>query len=224
MADEEAVEESAPSGGGKVIRSGGAVSASSGHAVVVAQPAPLAQPLLPKVSRRGVVIGAFWGGMAAMLGGIVVTILNMLWPRGVTGFGSDIFVGTVDEFPEGSPQQNVDARAWIVKLNADQAQRNGAQQGAMLALYQKCPHLGCTVPWNGNFTFEDPRTTESYAGWFRCPCHGSTYTPAGVRVFGPAPRSMDTMGLVIEDGNVTVQTGNITPGGEDNGSRAVLPG
>lgn len=224
MADEEAVEESGGSGGGKVIRSGGALSATSGHAVVVAQPAPVAPPILPKVSRRGLVIGAFWGGIAAMLGGIVVTIINMLWPRGVTGFGSDIFVGTVDALVEGTPVQNLEARAWILKLSADQAERNGGQQGAILALYQKCPHLGCTVPWRDSYTRDDPRSGDSYSGWFLCPCHGSTYSPAGVLVFGPAPRSMDTIGVRIEDGNITIETGNITPGGPDNGSRAVMPG
>ena len=63
-------------------------------------------------------------------------------------------------------------------------------------------------------------------GWvegaaLRCPCHGSTYTDAGVRVFGPAPRSMDTMALSISGGKITVDTGSITPGGPNNPERAV---
>jgi cytochrome b6-f complex iron-sulfur subunit len=72
------------------------------------------------------------------------------------------------------------------------------------------------VPWRPEFTFNDDK------GWYRCPCHGSTYTKAGVRVFGPAPRSMDTMKITIDGaGNITVQTGSITPGGTDNPHRAV---
>jgi cytochrome b6-f complex iron-sulfur subunit len=59
-------------------------------------------------------------------------------------------------------------------------------------------------------------------GWFRCPCHGSTFTEAGIRVFGPAQRSMDTMDVVVgEGGRLTVDTGKITPGGPDNPNRAV---
>jgi cytochrome b6-f complex iron-sulfur subunit len=58
-------------------------------------------------------------------------------------------------------------------------------------------------------------------GWFRCPCHGSTYTDSGVRVFGPAPRSMDTMDISVSGGRLAVNTGSITPGGPDNANRAI---
>jgi hypothetical protein len=34
---------------------------------------------------------------------------------------------------------------------------------------------------------------------------------------------MDTFALTIDGGNLIVDTGSITPGGEDNGSRAILP-
>jgi cytochrome b6-f complex iron-sulfur subunit len=72
------------------------------------------------------------------------------------------------------------------------------------------------VPWRPEFDFEGDK------GWFRCPCHGSTYTKAGVRVFGPAPRSMDTMAITVDgSGNITVNTGAITPGGTDNPTRAI---
>jgi cytochrome b6-f complex iron-sulfur subunit len=91
-----------------------------------------------------------------------------------------------------------------------------------LALWWKCPHLGCTVPWRETFSFVDPATGASTQGWFRCPCHGSTYNHAGVRVFGPAPRSMDRMELTIDgSGNITVNTGAITKGTPDNNAFAV---
>jgi cytochrome b6-f complex iron-sulfur subunit len=93
--------------------------------------------------------------------------------------------------------------------------------GGLLALYWKCPHLGCTVPWNPSF---DGATVSfpGIIGWFRCPCHGSTYSRAGVRVFGPAPRPMDTMLLTVNgDGSLSVNTGKITTGGADNPLRAV---
>jgi cytochrome b6-f complex iron-sulfur subunit len=77
------------------------------------------------------------------------------------------------------------------------------------------------VPWKPTFVWPDPATGAPRQGWFRCPCHGSTYTDAGIRVFGPAPRSLDTMALTVENGRVIVDTGNITSGGPDNPSRAV---
>jgi cytochrome b6-f complex iron-sulfur subunit len=228
MADEEAPQEAeAEAAAGKpAVRAAGAVSAGGGHAVVVAQPAQVGPtlPALPQVSRRGVVRLAFWGGLGTVLLGIVATILNSVYPRGVTGFGGTVFGGTVDSLEPGVPRKVTEAKAWLLKLDAEQAERNGGQEGAILALYQKCPHLGCSVPWREDYSYEDPRSGSSYSGWFLCPCHGSTYSSTGTYVFGPAPRSMDTFGLVIENGNITINTGQITPGAEDNGSRAVLPG
>ena len=62
-------------------------------------------------------------------------------------------------------------------------------------------------------------------GWFRCPCHGSTYTRGGIRVFGPAPRPMDTMEISVNsDGSLVVNTGNIKKGGEDNPQRTTSYG
>lgn len=206
-----------------VVSSGAALSASGGHAVVIAQPRPAAPPILPKVSRRGVVIVSFWGAMGLMLAGIGATIVNMLYPRAITGFGGKVFVGTVDQLVPGKPIKNVEAKSWVVKLDADGASRNGGAEGAILALYQKCPHLGCTVPWRDDFSREDPRSGESYKGWFLCPCHGSTYSAAGVRVFGPAPRSMDTFEVTIDGGKITVNTGARTAGSTENGTRGVLP-
>lgn len=220
MADEatEAASEKSPA-----ISTGAAVSASGGHAVVVAQPRPARQDILPKVSRRGVVRIAFWSGIGGMLAAIGVSTIDFLYPRKVTGFGGTVFAGTVDQLAPGAPVKSIEAKAWLVKMDAETARRNGGEEGAILALYQKCPHLGCSVPWRGDYSREDPRSEESYQGWFLCPCHGSTYSGAGVLVFGPAPRSMDTMEVTIENGNITVNTGAITQGGEDNGARGVLP-
>jgi cytochrome b6-f complex iron-sulfur subunit len=81
--------------------------------------------------------------------------------------------------------------------------------------------LGCTVPWRENFVWPDPTSGAPNQGWFRCPCHGSTYTDAGIRVYGPAPRPLDTMELTVAGGNVIVDTGKITKGGPDNAERAV---
>jgi cytochrome b6-f complex iron-sulfur subunit len=205
---------------------GGALATAGGPAVVVVQPAPTGIQM-PAVSRRKVMLIGFWGAMGAMLLGIVTTILNSLYPRNVTGFGGSVYVGTVDQLTGaiGQKLHNLDAKAWIVLLTGDAVRRNpGAQEGSVIALYHKCPHLGCTVPWRADFSREDPRSLETYSGWFLCPCHGSTYSDAGVRVFGPAPRSMDTMELSITDGKMTVNTGSIKLGDDTNATRAILPG
>lgn len=68
-----------------------------------------------------------------------------------------------------------------------------------MALWRKCPHLGCAVPWVAG------------SGEFHCPCHGSIYAYNGDRLGGPAPRPMDYMAVSIsETGDVLVDTGDIT--------------
>ncbi len=203
--------------GGQIVAAG-----AGSPAVVVMQPAG---PALPPITRRKVLLIGFWAGMGAMLLGIVSTILTTLYPRGITGFGSTIFVGTIDALAPGTKIHNLDAKTWLVRFNDEQAGHNPpAQSGSVVALYHKCPHLGCTVPWRPDFSREDPRDNQTYAGWFLCPCHGSTYSDAGVRVFGPAPRSMDMFPLTIQDGKMTVDTGKVITGSLDNPSRAVTPG
>jgi cytochrome b6-f complex iron-sulfur subunit len=73
------------------------------------------------------------------------------------------------------------------------------------------------VPWRPDFDFEGVK------GWFRCPCHGATYTNAGINVFGPARRPLDTLPLVIQsDGSVIVRRRPLL-GGPDNPQRAAPP-
>jgi len=209
--------------GKPVAKGGGLVAAGAGGPAVVV--VPPAAPSLPPISRRKVLLIGFWAGMGAMLLGIVSTILTILYPRGITGFGSKIFVGTIDALAPGKKIHNLEAKTWLVRFNAEQARHNpGAQEGAVIAIYHKCVHLGCTVPYREDFAREDPRDNETYAGWFLCPCHGSTYSDAGVRVFGPAPRSLDTFPLTIDGGKMTVNTGKVITGTSDNPSRAVMPG
>lgn len=66
-----------------------------------------------------------------------------------------------------------------------------------VALYQKCVHLGCTVP------FRDSCVS------FKCPCHGSHYNVDGEYLDGPAPRSLDRFRISFDSGNVIVNTGEI---------------
>lgn len=182
-------------------------------------PAAMVSPLDRDVSRRNFIRASFWGGLGVTLLGSVGLLLDFLYPRNVRGFGGPVPAGNVADYAKGAPPvANSEGQFWIANLDPTET-RLGGSGGAdgLLALWRKCPHLGCTVPWRGTFSYDGDD-----GGWYRCPCHGSTYTKSGIRVFGPAPRSMDTMLIEIDDaGNITVQTGSVTPGGPDNPERAV---
>ncbi len=70
----------------------------------------------------------------------------------------------------------------------------GVAAEGMMALYQKCVHLGCRVPFCGS------------SKWFECPCHGSKYNQAGEYELGPAPRGMDRFKVSVTDGVLFVDT------------------
>jgi cytochrome b6-f complex iron-sulfur subunit len=173
------------------------------------------------LSRRALVRAGFWTGMGMTIAGVGYCTKDLLWPQNVEGFGGIIAVpaGLVPE--QGSPPQYfIKGKFWLSNIEPGYGESEGfgeaSENGGLIALYQKCPHLGCRVPYNDSFTFGD--TT----GWFRCPCHGSTYNRAGIRVFGPAPRPMDTMAVqVLDDGSLEVDSGTITRGADDNPNRAV---
>jgi cytochrome b6-f complex iron-sulfur subunit len=174
------------------------------------------------VSRRGVLKVAFWTGIGAALAGAGATIINLLYPRGISGFGGPVPV-PADAIPEpgAPPRLFPDGRFLLVNLRPGGGTRAGADvssPGGLVALWTRCPHLGCTVPWKDGAAFNDG---SGRVGWFVCPCHGSTYTRAGVRVRGPATRSMDTMRVEVVDGGIIVQTGDRRDGDDANTERAV---
>ena len=183
-------------------------------------PVPAAQarrPTGPIASRRNFIRASFWGGLGLALLGTVGSLLDFMYPRGIKGFGSPVPAGNISEFRKGGdPVHFITGQFWLVNLDPSEMRAGGSGGGdGLLALWHKCPHLGCTVPWRSGFTWDNDQ------GWYRCPCHGSTYTKSGIRVFGPAPRSMTTMKVDVDAmGNITVQTGDRLDGGPDNPQRA----
>jgi cytochrome b6-f complex iron-sulfur subunit len=144
--------------------------------------------LSPNLSRRDF-LKISW----AFLGGVTVletagVFLAYLQPRLVEGeFGSIITAGLVDDFPPNSVTHIPNGRFYVVRIG----------DGGFLAVYHRCTHLGCTVPW------------DSTAQKFICPCHNSQFDQQGTVENPPAPRPLDLFALTIEDGEVKVDTGNL---------------
>ncbi len=181
-----------------------AVAAGAGGALAVDTPIAKPVPKRNVITRRLFVLGGFWSGMSLAVVGLVGSPLDFMWPRTEGGFGGPLPV-TADRVPPegGDPVIIPEGRFFLLNLAAGTTPNGEKTPGGLLALWRKCPHLGCTVPWRPEFEFAARK------GWFRCPCHGSTYTKeGGIIVAGPAPRPLDVFPLEIQkDKSLIVQTG-----------------
>lgn len=163
---------------------------------------------------------AVWGLAAtSAIGGA----LYMLYPNLTGQFGSSLNVGTKAEFKAATPlkarvnQAGVfyrqPAKTYIVHMPKEtpfllhgttlsdlltsETVFQDTDGSYWLALYQRCVHLGCTVPYRD----------DCYS--FKCPCHGSHYNTNGEYLDGPAPRSLDRFAFHFEGENVIVDTGTL---------------
>lgn len=145
----------------------------------------------------------------AWFGIMGIEILAFLWPKISGGFGSDVDAGSAaDLVPEMTDAAGLitpafipDARAYVVPAPAEMSEQfagKDVEAGGLIALYQRCVHLGCRVPWCDD------------SQGFECPCHGSKYNSIGEYFAGPAPRNLDRFAVHIsEDGRLIIQTGVI---------------
>ena len=215
--------EIADTGGGASAMSPGATGDAGAPEVVGAE---TQGGSISRFSRRRALKIGFWTSLGALAVSAGAGVLNNLYPRKTEAFGGPVVVaaGAIPQ-PGEAPRQNFEGHFLLVNLAADEgriASDDAATDGGLLALWWKCPHLGCTVPWKADEPISADKDPLERRGWFHCPCHGSTYTKAGVRVAGPAPRSMDTMKLAVNaDGSITVQSGKVRSGDTDNPRRAV---
>ncbi len=149
--------------------------------------------------------------------------LYMLYPNLAGQFGSALNVGKKADFPAVTPDNfklnqagvfyRQSAKTYVVHLAkntqfllsgsnlTDQLDAESVVKDAdgsyWIALYQRCVHLGCTVP------FRDSCVS------FKCPCHGSHYNVTGEWLDGPAPKSLDRFLIAFTGEDVTVDTGTI---------------
>ncbi|HEY3363784.1 MAG TPA: Rieske 2Fe-2S domain-containing protein [Symbiobacteriaceae bacterium] len=126
-------------------------------------------------------IGMFFGAAAGGSG-------LMFWPIKLTGFGAPIPVPKkLAEIKVGEVLPVREGKFYLTRTD-----------DGLMALYWKCVHLGCTVPWVQGENL------------FMCPCHGSHYDITGQNVAGPAPRPLDYMEMEVgKDGTIVVNTGKI---------------
>lgn len=188
-------------------------------AVEPTRPAPPAVFVPPDPETFGVTRRQFLNRSAIALLGLGVSafgvaVIGFLWPSSSGGFGSKIRLGAVSDIKAeiekaGGFLYRPEGRMWVTEYPSaalpkaesvySPGELNGMRAG-LVALYQKCPHLGCRVP--------ECQSSQ----WFECPCHGSTYNQVGEKKGGPAPRGMDRFATEISGGAFVVDTGTVIQG------------
>lgn len=160
------------------------------------------------VSRRQFFNRAITITFGSFLGMFGLYSLAFFWPKLTGGFGSDVDAGAVEAItaqtvnPDGTiaPVFVPEARAYIVPAPdtlSTQFEGKDVAAGGLMALFQRCVHLGCRVPW-----------CASSIG-FECPCHGSKYNSVGEYFAGPAPRNLDRFVVEVRGDRLIVRTGSI---------------
>ncbi len=179
-----------------------------------------ATPMAPIDERIGVTRRQFFNrsmltGLGLGVAAFGASSLAFLWPVASGGFGGKIAVGSTSDVEAAlamkQPFYNATAKTYVVaypKADLPKARRIAAytppiiagMEAGYVALYQRCVHLGCRVPFC------------STSQWFECPCHGSKYNGVGEKTGGPAPRGLDRFVFDVSGGQVVVDTGNLVLG------------
>lgn len=150
-------------------------------------------PKSPQMSRRefvsivtasvGTVIGATIGIPA--IGYLVSPALQ------ITTAESWITVGPLANYPAGVPTlfnfNRTTINGWVQTVNSYGVYIVKHEDGSVLALSNKCTHLGCRVNWK----------PEENA--YICPCHNAYFDINGAIVKGPQPRPLDKYETKIEN-------------------------
>jgi cytochrome b6-f complex iron-sulfur subunit len=153
-----------------------------------------------------------WGVSALIFMGVFgMGTLSFLWPSLQKGFGTKLSIGKYDDLlakigPDNdfTPQFFPEGRFWLTYYDGTGDDpvyiANGAKKYKMQALYRKCVHLGCSVPFCNKSSL------------FECPCHGSKYLLTGEYFAGPAPRGLDRFPIEVTGGKVFVDTAKVVTG------------
>ncbi len=192
-----------------------AVPARPTYGVVEKQP-------IGELSRRRFMRRMLGVGAAILSLEFLSGTIAFLWPQLRSGLGAKFPIGTVADivakqpsFANGWPYAVGPARTFLINVPAGKELALGHEASIpnpsadqMLALYRKCPHLGCQVPGLCN---ELKR--------FTCLCHGSTYNILGEKLEeGPAARGMDRFAVSINAaGVVVIDTSQYTYGALNRG-------
>lgn len=141
------------------------------------------------LGRRNFLVRAWQAGAGLVGAAAAWTTWDLIRPLPAVGFGGKVRAVAPEAVTEGAVVEVPAARAYLTQIN-----------GEIVALSEKCTHLGCRVPFCDS------------SGQFECPCHGSTFNRAGEVRGGPSPRGLDHYPVEVENGLLVIDTGSTIKG------------
>jgi cytochrome b6-f complex iron-sulfur subunit len=138
------------------------------------------------------------GGLLAVAAGW--TAYESLRPLATAASGATINLGEPSRYQPETATYISEGRLFVAHTGSE-----------IYALSQRCPHLGCRVPFCDS------------SGRFECPCHGSKYDIGGEWIEGPAPRGMDRFDLKLSGGVLLADTSKVISGPGRGAKRFLTP-
>jgi Rieske Fe-S protein len=181
-----------------------------------------AGPPIRELSRRTFMRRVLAAGVALLSLEFIGGTLAFTWPQVRSGLGGKFSLGTSADivaiqpsWAAGWPYAYTPARLFLINVPAAKELASGHEASVsnptadqLLALWRKCPHLGCQVP----------QLCDALKR-FTCNCHQSTYNILGEKLkSGPASRGMDRFGVSVgKNGVIVVDSGQVTAGAPNLG-------
>jgi cytochrome b6-f complex iron-sulfur subunit len=138
----------------------------------------------PSKMRRRII----WTSVGAFLAANFLMFLRFFFPRALFEPSTVFRIGYPSDFGPGVDERFKQShRVWVVREATE-----------IFVIFARCTHLGCTPDWK-------PGENK-----FKCPCHGSGYTPEGINFEGPAPRPMDRCHVEVDaQGQIVVDSSRL---------------
>ena len=135
-----------------------------------------------KIERRHFMLSIGWGSLFVVFGGMIVETMRYIFPNVLYELVAFFKAGKPNDYPNDSVTFLAERKVFVF--------RNKEGLHAISAI---CTHLGCTV-------------RQEKDGFF-CPCHGSGFDKNGLVLYGPAPKPLPWLSIVLNrKGDLVIDT------------------
>ena len=125
-------------------------------------------PSVRRVGRRKFMYYGGWGVIGLFIASVLGSTVRFFFPRTLFEPPTMYTIGYLFEYAQGVSERFKQLRRiWVVR-----------EVDKLYVIGAKCTHLGCTPNWL------------AAEGKFKCPCHGSGFTPDGINIEMTRPETI----------------------------------